>query len=90
MRKQLALNRPEAALAGVLDALEQELIDASDEEILEAARDLGMNPMMKGSAAFLGLQFGVSARCSDFFDEESVRRIRVEAMRLAQARKDAS
>jgi len=70
MRKQPALILSEAALAGVLDALEEELIDASDEEILEAARDLGMNPMMKGSAAFLGLQYGVSPRFSDFFDDE--------------------
>lgn len=38
----------------LLVALERELIEATDDEILEAARDLGMNPAMKGSAAFLG------------------------------------
>lgn len=39
----------------LLIALERELIEAADEEILEAARDLGMNPAMKGSAAFFGV-----------------------------------
>lgn len=39
----------------LLVALERELIEATDEEILEAARDLGMNPAMKGSAAFFGV-----------------------------------
>jgi hypothetical protein len=39
----------------LLTALERELIEATDEEILEAASDLGMNPAMKGSAAFFGI-----------------------------------
>ncbi|HEX5207623.1 MAG TPA: hypothetical protein VFW10_07475 [Steroidobacteraceae bacterium] len=39
----------------LLIALERDLIEASDEEILEAARDLRMNPEMRGSAAFIGL-----------------------------------
>lgn len=39
----------------LIAALERELIEATDEEILEAARDLRMNPLMKGSAAFFGL-----------------------------------
>jgi hypothetical protein len=56
MRSKLTLTSPAAALARILDRLDRELIDASDEDIMEAARDLGMNPMMKGSAAFLGLQ----------------------------------
>jgi hypothetical protein len=42
----------------LLAALEQELIAAADEEILEAAGDLGMNPLMKGSAAFFGVTVG--------------------------------
>jgi hypothetical protein len=46
---------PEAALTRILNALEQELLAASDEDILAAARDLGMNPAMKGSAAFWGV-----------------------------------
>ena len=39
----------------LLAALERELIEATDEEILEAASELGMNPAMKGSAAFFGI-----------------------------------
>jgi hypothetical protein len=39
----------------LLAALEQDLIAATDAEVLEAAGDLGMNPAMKGSAAFFGV-----------------------------------
>ena len=42
----------------LLAALEQELIAATDEEILDAAGDLGMNPLMKGSSAFFGVTVG--------------------------------
>lgn len=45
----------------LLAALEQELIAATDEEILEAARDLGMKPTMKGSAAFFGITIPLRA-----------------------------
>jgi hypothetical protein len=55
MRTKLTLTTPTAALGRLLDQLDRELIEASDEDILKAARDLGMNPLMKGSAAFLGL-----------------------------------
>ena len=46
---------PESAFERLLLLLERELIDATDEEILEAARDLGMNPRMRGSSAFFGV-----------------------------------
>lgn len=45
----------------LLAALEQELIAATDEEILAAARDLGMNPAMRGSAAFFGITIPLRA-----------------------------
>lgn len=48
--------RPEASLEHVLTALERELLEASDEEILAAAAELGMNPSMRGSAAFVGVK----------------------------------
>ena len=48
-------NTPELAFERLLLILEQELIDATDDEILEAARDLGMNPGMRGSSAFFGV-----------------------------------
>ena len=59
---------PEARLTRLLEALERELIDASDEEILAAANDLGMNPKMKGSAAFAGLRYSARPQLSDFFE----------------------
>ena len=46
---------PERGLERLLAALECDLLDATDEEILAAARELGMNPAMKGSAAFFGV-----------------------------------
>jgi hypothetical protein len=46
---------PERGLERLLAALERDLLDATDEEILDAARELGMNPAMKGSAAFIGV-----------------------------------
>jgi hypothetical protein len=55
-------------LTRILEALELELIDATDAEILEAAKDLGMDPQMKGSAAFLGLKFPMTWRPEDFFE----------------------
>lgn len=45
----------------LLTALERELLEATDEEILSAAGDLGMNPAMKGSAAFFGVTIGPRA-----------------------------
>ena len=70
MRTKLTVTNPEAALGRILDALAAELISVSDEEILEAARELGMNPMMKGSAAFIGLRTPAIAEFADFFDPE--------------------
>jgi hypothetical protein len=62
MRKSVSAEWPQAALARILAALGQELLDASDEEILAAAKELGMNPAMKGSAAFHGLKYTRHAR----------------------------
>lgn len=47
--------RPDLALERLLAALERELLDATDAEILAAAKELGMDPTMKGSSAFLGV-----------------------------------
>jgi hypothetical protein len=59
---------PEAKLTRVLEALEQELIDASDEEIMATAMELGMNPKIKGSALFVGLKYPARPQLSDFFE----------------------
>jgi len=47
--------RPVAAFECLLAVLEQDLLDASDEEILVAAHELGLQPQMKGSIALLGV-----------------------------------
>jgi hypothetical protein len=44
MPKTLAPEWPVRALTRVLDGLEKDLLEVPDEEILQAAKDLGMNP----------------------------------------------
>jgi hypothetical protein len=73
MRNNLKIAAPVTVLARTLEALERELVEATDEEILQAASDLGMDPHMKGSAAFMGLTYPVVARLSDYFDPEALR-----------------
>ncbi|HEY2591549.1 MAG TPA: hypothetical protein VGI35_08150, partial [Steroidobacteraceae bacterium] len=51
--------RPELGLERVLAALEHDLLDATDQEIREAANELGMNPTLKGSAALFGVTFTI-------------------------------
>ncbi len=48
--------RPDVGLERLIHGLEQELLEAADEEFMAAAHDLGMNPESKGSAAFLGVK----------------------------------
>ena len=67
MRSNLTPVFPEVTLDRILDALERELVEATDAELLEAAEDLGMNPAMKGSAAFLGLKYPYRPQLEDFF-----------------------
>ena len=57
------------ALDRVLDGLAEELLAASEEELIAAARDLGMDPTMRGSAAFLGLKYAIPTRPAHFFAE---------------------
>ena len=59
----------ERALERLLAALEQELIDAPDEEVLEAAADLGMNPLLKGSSAFFGVTVPIHPSLPAAFDD---------------------
>jgi hypothetical protein len=70
MRSKMMRVFPETALERILETLERELVDATDAEILEAASDLGMQPGMQGSAAFLGLRYPAVHRAEDFFDPE--------------------
>jgi hypothetical protein len=64
------------ALNRVLDALANELVEASDEELLAAAHELGMRPDMKGSAAFIGLVGLTRVSFEEFFDLEAMRAMR--------------
>jgi len=74
MRKNLMPISPDAALDRVLAGLEKELAGTTDEEIAEAAEELGMNVRMKGSAAFLGVLGPLPKRLEDIFDVEDLRR----------------
>ena len=56
MRPKVPAIHQAIAFERVLEALEMERVDATDDELLEAARDLGMDPSMRGSAAFIGLK----------------------------------
>jgi hypothetical protein len=68
MRTKVATIQHAAGFERVLEALAQELIESTDEELLEAAKDLGMDTTMRGSAAFIGLKYPAISGMSDFFD----------------------
>lgn len=70
MRTKVKKVSSEVTLTHILDALARELIDASDEEILEAAKDLGMDVKMRESAALAGVTYAAKPQLSDFFDLE--------------------
>lgn len=77
MRTQMKHTFPEDALERVLRSLESELIEATDEEILAAAKELGQNPMMKGSIAFAGVMFSHRSLFAEFMDREMWKRLRL-------------
>jgi hypothetical protein len=51
---------PELRLERIVLALSEDVTQASDAEILAACADLGIQPAMKGSIAFLGLKKGLA------------------------------
>ena len=53
----MTTTRPEVGFERLLAALGQDLLGASDEEILAIAQELGQKPEMKGSSALLGVTF---------------------------------
>jgi len=85
MRTKVASIRPTAGFERILEALAEELIDSTDAELLEAAKDLGMDPTMRGSAAFIGLKYPATPRVSDFFDASQIHLQRIEAERRSIA-----
>lgn len=66
------IHRAPARLDSVLVALERELLEASDDEIREAAKELRMNLDMKGAVAFMGLKFPMRMELEDVFDLSQV------------------
>ena len=68
MRAKMTRLSPEMALMRVLDALAQEAIEASDEEITKAAADLRVDLNIGESAAFAGLTYFARPQLSEFFD----------------------
>jgi hypothetical protein len=57
--------RPELGFERLLAALERDLLDATDEEILAVANELGMKPAMKGSIALFGVTFAARLKGQD-------------------------
>ena len=77
MPRQVPLRTAQARLDRVLSALEREILQATDEEIRHAAADLGIDPDMKGSIAWVGLFFAAKFRPEDIFDLEALRALRL-------------
>ena len=53
----MTTTRPELGFERLLAVLGRDMLDASDEEILAVANELGQKPGMKGSIALLGVTF---------------------------------
>jgi hypothetical protein len=68
MRKSVRTAPPEVALDRVLAGLAPELVEASDEDIEQAAAELRMDVKMKGSAAFIGVLHALPKRFDDIFE----------------------
>ncbi len=49
--------RPDLGFERLLSAITQDIIDASDEEILVTVNELGLRPEMQGSVALFGVTF---------------------------------
>lgn len=81
MRSKVTSIQQLTAFERVLDALAEELIESTDDEILEAARALGMEPTMRGSAAFIGLKYPAIPRMSDFFELPATARLAIHTGR---------
>jgi hypothetical protein len=90
MSRQVTRTTNDQRLQRVLAALEAELLQASDEEVRRAARDIGIDPDpdpdMKGSIAWLGIFHSTSRRIEDVFDMEAVRGLLLRRLKPPQRR----
>jgi hypothetical protein len=68
MHTKVSRTQRVSALERILDALAEDLVECTDEELLQAARDLGMDPTMRGSAAFIGIKYPTAWQLSHFFE----------------------
>jgi len=82
MRAKVNKVSSELVLTRTLDAFANELIDASDEEILGVAKNLGMDFRTKTSAAFAGVTYPCPMAAGRFFDLEVPREHQLAANRL--------
>jgi hypothetical protein len=82
MRTKVKRVSPETALMRILDALAQEAIEASDEEVTQAATALRMDLNKRDSAAFAGLTYFARPQLSDFFDVDRSKRLQAPAERI--------
>ena len=64
----------ERRLQRLLIALEIELLQASDDEIRQAASELGIDPDMKGSIAWIGTLIPKKLRPEEVFNMDEIRR----------------
>jgi hypothetical protein len=76
MSRQVTPPSNERRLQRLLVALENELLEASDEEVRQAAGDLGINPDMKGSIAWMGVLFPGKMRRDEVLDRDAIDAIR--------------
>lgn len=74
MSRQVTPQTNERRLQRLLVALESELLQASDEEVRQAASDLGIKPDMKGSIAWVGTLFPGKVRPDEVFDLDAMRK----------------
>jgi hypothetical protein len=88
MRTKMTPQPPELALDRVLAGLEKELVEATDEEIVQAAQDLGMNVKMKGSAAFIGVKYTFPKRVEEIFDLAQMRQAYLEHVKRKERDED--
>ena len=84
MRTTVKKGSPDLVLTHILDAFARELIDVSDEEIIDAAKDLGMDPRTRTSAAFAGVTYPARPQLSDFFDMDLHKRLQSAADGIAK------
>jgi len=85
MPQQVTRQNHQRRLQRILLALEREVLQASDKEVRDAARDVGIDPDMKGSIAWVGITFPAKVRIEEVFDMETLRKPRRQ--RLAPPKK---